>query len=374
MGAAVMGSQFRKAEKMRHFNSQTIIKLINIGLMLFCLWFISLPQSVWAMSTQDEIDMGQREAVEVERQIPLVQDSALQERVQKIGSRLAKVSERPDLPYTFKVLDSNEVNAFAIPGGFIYVYKGLIDLMPSDDELAGVIGHELGHVVKRHAIKEMEKGTGMNLLLALLTKGRDMLLQGVTMEMLMAHYSRNDEREADYLGFQHSTHAGYSPYAMLMGLEKLSKIDATYQSDLFSDHPEGKERVRLMKKYLAEAHIHPFVKGDEKVGVVYEDNWQLPEFTATVAGSTPLYRAYSAAGQIYQLTRLKKLSEEHFIASPDNAGVGIYYDDQLLFVITEEDATVHNLSVDDFVSTVIQSLQEWVVLQQSKPNQSSADM
>jgi beta-barrel assembly-enhancing protease len=358
---------------MRHFNSQTIIKLISIGFMLFCLCFVWLPQSAWAMSTQDEIDMGQREAVEVERQIPLVKDSALQERVQKIGLRLAKVSERPDLPYTFKVLDSSEVNAFAIPGGFIYVYKGLIDLMPSDDELAGVMGHELGHVVKRHAIKEMEKGTGMNLLLALLTKGRNMLLQGVTMEMLMAHYSRNDEREADYLGFQHSTHAGYSPYAMLMGLEKLSKLDVTYQSDLFSDHPESKERVTLMKKYLADEHIHPFVKGDEKVGIVYEGNWSLPEFTDTVAGSTPLYRAYSAAGQIYQLTRLNNLSGEHFIASADKDGVGIYYDDQLLFVVTEGDAAEHHLSVDDFVSNVIQTLQEWVVLQQSRISQSRAD-
>ncbi len=354
---------------MRYLNSWKNIKLSSLALILFGVWTVVWPQVTLAMSTQTEINMGQRVAIEVERQIPLVEDQALQNRIQKIGLSLAKVSERPDLPYTFKVLNSKEVNAFALPGGFVYVYKGLVDLMPSDDELAGVIGHEIGHIAKRHAIKDMEKGSGMNLLLMALLQGRGMILQGLTMELLMASYSRNDEREADYLGFQHTTRAGYSPYAMLMGLEKLSKFDSKYQPDLFSDHPESRERIALVKKYLADAHIHPFVKDDEKLGIVYEGDWQLPAFFDVLAGSTPLYRAYSAAGQLYQLTRLENLSEDHFIASNDDQGVSIYYDDHFLFTITAGDAAWQNLSLDDFASTMIVSLQEWVRLQKLSAGQ-----
>jgi Zn-dependent protease with chaperone function len=349
---------------MRHLKISDLVKFRISHLLFLLVLLLSFPQSVQAMSDQDEIDMGCRIVIDVEKQIPLVKDPALQERVQRIGMSLVKVSDRPNLPYTFKVLDSKEVNAFAIPGGFIYVYKGLIDLMPSDDELAGVIGHEIGHIVKRHSVKEMEKGTGMNLLLLLLLQGRYGMLQAATMEAIMAGHSRDDEREADYLGFKHTTDAGYSPYSMLMGLEKLSQFDQKYQADLFSDHPEGKERIALMKKYLADAHIHPFAKEESNSGIVFEGTWTLPALSDTVAGSTPLDRAYSAAGQLYQLTHITgDLSADKFIAVSVDNGVSIYYEDRLLFTVTSGDGVQQNLSVDDFASVVIDSLQEWVQLQ-----------
>ncbi len=348
---------------MRHLIYQDLVKVKSLLLLLLFFVLLVYPQPVKAMSDQDEVDMGLHIVVDVEKQLPLVKDQDLQERVQRIGMSLVKVCDRPNLPYTFKVLDSKEVNAFAIPGGFIYVYKGLIDLMPSDDELAGVLGHELGHIVKRHTVKEMEKGTGLNLLLLVLLQGRYGMLQAATMQAIMAGHSREDEREADYLGFKHSTDVGYSPYAMLMGLEKLSKFDQKYQVDLFSDHPEGKERIALMNKYLADAHIHPFAKGDDNSGIVYEGNWTLPAFSDTVDGSVPLDRAYSAAGQLYQLTHSSgDLSADKFIAVSEGNGVSIYYEDRRLFTVTSLDAAQQNLSLDDFVSAVIDSLQSWVQL------------
>lgn len=345
--------------------SQTGRKYKAILIFVVVLLQIAVTSLAWAMSTEDEIKMGREVAKEVEKEVPLVQDAALQNRVQTIGLKLAAVSDRPNLPYTFKVLDSKEVNAFAVPGGFIYVYKGLIDLMPSDDELAGVIGHEIGHIVKRHSIKESERGTGLSLLMLILLQGRGLPLQATVMDALMAGYSRDDEREADYLGFVHSTKAGYSPYGMLMGLEKLAAIEPKDSADLFSDHPESAERIRLMQQYIAAAKIHPFVKADGSNGIVYEKNWQLPPFTNSLNGSTPLYRAYSAAGQIYQLTKEKNLSADELFASSEADGIGIYYNDRLLFTVTARDAADAGLSPDDLAGRMINSIKEWISLEQS---------
>ena len=338
-------------------------RLLALSFVFCFLYICGQTTVVAAMSTEDEVQWGQKISQEVEKQIPLVKDPLLQARVQRIGASLAAVSDRPNLSYTFKVLDSKDVNAFAVPGGFIYVYKGLIDLMPSDDELAGVLGHEIGHIVKRHTITEMEQGTTMTILLAILTQGRGAMAQAAFMEAVMAGHSRGDEREADYLGFIHSTKAGYSPYSMLMGLEKLAVLEPKDSQDLFSDHPESKERIRLAKKYLVDAKVHPYAKAVGLTGVVYEGDWSLPPFTNGLNGSDPLYRAYSAAGQLYQLTLRSQLTTGRLFASNEDTGIGIYYDDRLLFMITNSDALARGVSLDDFAATMIQSVAAWIRLQ-----------
>lgn len=101
--------------------------------------------------------MGRETAMALEAQYGVVQDYELQERVNRIGQSLVAVSDRQDLEYTFKVLNCDEVNALACPGGFVYVFKGLIDYMPSDSELAGVLGHEVSHIVEKHTVHQIEK-------------------------------------------------------------------------------------------------------------------------------------------------------------------------------------------------------------------------
>ena len=101
--------------------------------------------------------MGRETAQALEAKYGLSQDYYLNERVDKIGQRLAAVCGRDDIKYSFKVLNANEVNALACPGGFIYVFKGLMDYMPSDTELAGVLGHEVGHVAKKHTVHSIKK-------------------------------------------------------------------------------------------------------------------------------------------------------------------------------------------------------------------------
>lgn len=108
----------------------------------------AFPAEAGIISKQQEIEMGRETAMALEAQYGVVQDYELQERVNRIGQSLVAVSDRQDLEYTFKVLNCDEVNALACPGGFVYVFKGLIDYMPSDSELAGVLGHEVSHIVE----------------------------------------------------------------------------------------------------------------------------------------------------------------------------------------------------------------------------------
>ena len=124
-------------------------KILLIILMIFsCVLGVQPSAEAALISKSQEISMGKDVAAQLEAKYGVVQDEDLQARVNTIGQRLVAVSGRQDLEYSFKVLNSDEVNAMAVPGGFIYVFKGLLDFMPSDDELAGVLGHVVGHIVK----------------------------------------------------------------------------------------------------------------------------------------------------------------------------------------------------------------------------------
>lgn len=157
------------------------------------------------------------------------------------------VCDRKNLTYTFKVLNTDEINALAVPGGFIYLYKGLVDYMPSDEELAGVIGHEIGHIVKRHTVRRIEKNLGISLLFNIFFKNRGQVLQNLVFNAIMADYSRDDEREADELGFTYTNRAGYNPYSMLLTLHKLKEKEGRASYGLFSTHPDSDSRIGGLK-------------------------------------------------------------------------------------------------------------------------------
>lgn len=328
-----------------------------------CLSFCAVPRAeagLFSISTEEEISIGKEAAKSLEKQYGLVQDAALQERIAGIGSRLVQVSDRQGLPYTFKVLNSKEVNALALPGGFIYVFKGLIDKMPSDDELAGILGHELGHVVKRHSVNQMEKSMGMSLLFGIAFGDRGGLLQSLAQNAIMAKYSRDDESEADRLGFVHSFRAGYNPYGMKIGLLKLSEMDQNYSSDLFSDHPESVERVKKATRYLEEAKVHPkveVVKGN--AARIVDANLQLPPLYGEFNQNKPVYRAYFAAGILYRLAQKSDFDKDHFVLDADSSTVTVYYDDQAVITLTNEDAAGNGVSLMELSDTYIVNLKSW---------------
>ena len=159
--------------------------LLTIIFVLCVVLGVTPPAQAGMISLEQEIEMGRETAKSLEAKYGLYQDDAMQERVNRIGQRLAAVSGRTDIEYSFKVLNHNEVNALACPGGFIYVFKGLIDFMPSDTELAGVLGHEVGHVAKKHTVNAIEKRLWTTLALIVATGGRSgMSLIGAAQEAL----------------------------------------------------------------------------------------------------------------------------------------------------------------------------------------------
>ena len=120
-----------------------------------------------SVSQDQEVAIGKQNAEEINAKLPLIREAAVVDYVQQLGMSMAQKTSRPDLDWRFFVVDSKEVNAFALPGGFIYVNRGLIDRAERLDELAGTIGHEIGHVVRRHSVQQMEKGTEANLAIGL---------------------------------------------------------------------------------------------------------------------------------------------------------------------------------------------------------------
>ncbi len=186
------------------------------------------------------------------------EDEAVQAYVDSVGTLLAKTSEMPELDFTFTVLDSPMVNAFALPGGYVYVTRGLLALAGSEAELAGVLAHEIGHVTARHAAQRyggQMLATAANLAAAILLGGPAAQATGGLAQIALAGYSRSQESEADRLGVRYLTRVGYEPQAMAGFLEKLqahSRLEAELRgrpeaADRFSllqTHPRTAERVR----------------------------------------------------------------------------------------------------------------------------------
>lgn len=208
------------------------------------------------ISERQEIEMGRQYAEQVEQQIGLVEDAGLQTYVEAIGLEMARSSERPDLPWRFRVLDDPTPNAFALPGGFIYVTRGLTALMGSEAQLASVLGHEIGHVTARHSVSQMSRAQlaqlGMGVGMVLLPEDLEQYgaLASTGLSVLFLKYSRDDERQSDQLGFRYALDAGYDVRemaAVFQSLERASELaGAGSLPTWLSSHPNPPERVEAV--------------------------------------------------------------------------------------------------------------------------------
>ena len=336
---------------------QIVGSFLLVGL-LFAGFFLPVAEA-GIISTKQEISIGESAARQVEKQYKLVEDPVLQARVQQIGKKIAAVSSRPDLPYTFKVLDDEDVNAFALPGGFIYLFKGLTDYMVTDDELAGIISHEVTHAARRHSMAQLEKTLGMAVLLGAAFGGDGISLQMAALSAITAGYSRDDERMADRVGFEQSLQAGYNPYSTLVGLLKLERREPGRESDLFSDHPENRERIRLIGEQLTKQGVRPVAREQDGQGFVFDGAWSLPPVRVAEKQLMPLERAYFIAGNLYPLTKLTAYSPDHYILDTDGDSITIYYEDHFIVSLSPADAGAAGVSLQALAAQYVAALRQW---------------
>ncbi|HET7583912.1 MAG TPA: M48 family metalloprotease [Gemmatimonadaceae bacterium] len=217
-------------------------------------------QQLSLISESQEIQMGQQAAQEVQQTIGFVDDEQLQAYVQRVGESLARRTERPNLPWTFRVVDDPTPNAFALPGGYVFVTRGMMEYMRTEAELATVLGHEIGHVTARHSVNQISKqeiaqlglGIGSILSPSIARLGQ---VAGVGLQLLFLKYSRDDERQADELGFRYALAGGYDVRQMLNVFTTLQRVgEASGQSPLpswLSTHPYPAERLQATQQRLA---------------------------------------------------------------------------------------------------------------------------
>jgi predicted Zn-dependent protease len=213
-------------------------------------------------SVDQEVGMGRAMSKEVEKETTLLRHHALTQLVQGIGQRLLEHSDRPEFrlyPYTFKVVDSSEVNAFSLPGGPIYVNMGLVELAENEDELAAVIAHEMGHVAARHATEQMTtlqlSQLAMFITLSAVPALPPIAMEGTRLAYILGilHYGRGMESEADQLGLELMESAGFDPRgmtAMLKHIQDERREDPLMLERLLSSHPLPDERIQAVEAEL----------------------------------------------------------------------------------------------------------------------------
>jgi predicted Zn-dependent protease len=236
---------------------------------------VSGDSEVSFISAEDEQKLGDQEAEKVKKSMGLVDDPETLAYIQAIGNRLAKHSPRKDVNFTFQIVDMEAPNAFALPGGYVYVSRGLLVLVNSEDELAGVMGHEIGHVAGRHAVQRATRSAATSPLriatgiagaaVSIVTPRVGSAVAGVgqvASAMVIAPYSRDQEREADQVGQEMAANAGWNPEGLSSLLESLGKADKLLSgeerhSSFFDTHPATDERVAKTKERAAQLSASP---------------------------------------------------------------------------------------------------------------------
>jgi beta-barrel assembly-enhancing protease len=231
--------------------------------LLFVLALGSGAAAFTLVSVQQEVELGQQAQAEINKQMPVLGDAQLDRYIDSVGARLAANAPGPKYPYSFGVVNYKELNAFALPGGPIYVHRGTIAAARTESQLAGVMAHEVAHIAQRHAAQQISKGIVANGLLGLLGAvlddggkgeaaariGASVLAQSVFMK-----FSRDDEREADRVGAEIMQRAGWDPHGLAEFMQVLQQEQQRSPSSVqtfFSSHPSPAGRVRDLQSMVA---------------------------------------------------------------------------------------------------------------------------
>jgi predicted Zn-dependent protease len=230
-----------------------------------------IQRSYAQITDEQEIELGNQLAASAEKSLEIVAGGGLDTYLDSVVQRLARASQRPNLPYSVKLVNSLQANAFSIAGGHLYVHRGLIEAIETEDELAATLGHEIGHIVGRHTInqlvRELEARRLLNLVLANLSRQNGIVervfdrLGGFATVLALLHYSRVDENEADLLGFYEMLRAGWDPHGMLALFQMLERIGPG-ASRYLSSHPPTAERTAAVRKELEQVRLPSGLRTD----------------------------------------------------------------------------------------------------------------
>ncbi len=357
----------------------TTIRVL-LSLLLATLVVVTAPLPLQAASSDDEeVKIGQAAARQVEVQFKLVTDKAIGERVARIGQDIAHVSDRPGLPYTYKVIEHPVANAFSLPGGFIYVTKPLLSFVRSDHELAAILAHETAHAAHGHQL-EMSRRSNQamfwTLLIVALTRDPGVLHGAILVSNgLLSGYSRDIERDADLTGISYLVQTAYTPVSMLTVMERLKREEeysASVDPGAFRDHPRSAERVsyieadlkrrgipmirRVAANYLHVATRTVTEKGQQIGELLVNDTVvvRLPDPARIQAAAARLDSFFNTDPQPYEMT-----------TRATEGGWGIFGGTQLVLTVTTTDAAFLGARVEAAAADITARLR-WVIEQDQR--------
>lgn len=213
-----------------------------------------------AINQQQEVQLGQEYSAQIAQQLPLINDPVVVRYINVLGDSIAHLTKRSDLDWHFYVVDSRDVNAFAVPGGYVYVNRGLIERATKMDELAGVLGHEIGHVVRRHTVKQLQQQQGANIgvqLACVLTSVCNNQAAATAINVggtaLFAKFSRTDEMQADEEAVKNVVAAGIAPEGLITMFQKLLAERTAQPSAVdswFATHPLEESRIADVQQLI----------------------------------------------------------------------------------------------------------------------------
>jgi len=226
------------------------------------------------VSPDEEVALGEQTAREINGALPIVSDPFINQQINELGDSIASLTSRPDLDWHFYVVNSHQVNAFALPGGFIYVNRGLIENTQRLDELAGVLGHEIGHVIQRHNVKQMQSSQKIGIVATLACTLTNICESGLGQAAIniggsavIARHSRHDELQADSEAVENVLRAGIDPEgipSLFDALIQKRRTQPTVVEGWFASHPLEESRVDRARELIAE------VGADELEGLLQD--------------------------------------------------------------------------------------------------------
>ncbi|MBL7075098.1 M48 family metalloprotease [candidate division KSB1 bacterium] len=365
-------------------NRLFLLKIIFLYFVFACLSFAGVPEG----STPEEIELGRQAQAEIERMVRLVDDPQTLAKLSKMCADIAAVTERPKVQYTPKIIGSAEMNAFIIPGGTIYVTTRFLQELQSDDELAGVLCHEIAHNTCQHAIKRMKKGSGLvtavnllSLAAIILGKGSEVsqfatLTASAITTAVINGYTIEDEKEADEVGLGYMLKTQYNPAGFMTFMERLASGSSKYIEEeigYYRTHPFSKDRVRATLKRLESAGVpihrrlvtkapEPQVKrklisGNWYSAVVYEKR------EIVVLADDHNKRAQQIADALDWILDYD-IPEDSIRVESGRDRVKLYVKDGAEFWLTAMDAQINGLSLNDLAKQVKARIGETVRAEQ----------